>query len=446
MTSKWQGNGVPLNLERKVLLLSNHGNRVIRSIVVILVGILFAFNPAAFAQQKTPIAIGSIWDLVGFGGEIGQCAYRGAQLAVELANNAGGIEGRKIEYINIDGQSELDVIAGAAKRLTQELNVVAGVGSEDDSLTSASGPVFQAEKCVFLTGTATTPTQPNIGEYIFMPAYGDHFQGTAVAKFIVDELGWRKVAVLWDAGSAYSTYLSNVFMAAFKYYTGDPNAVVVSESYMTGDLVFTAQLTRIKASEDELDGIVTLPPEPQDAPVYAKQARNLGIKLPFFFTDGADDISLVEVGGSAVEGAYVSTQFAGDYPITENGKEFVKNYTAKYKEEPGCFEAVGYDSIRLVLESIETIIEEQGEAKWEAMTLAQKRNSIRDMLQDKPMFETTTLPISYPDPETAIYPRCPDKPVVFKKVQDGRLRYVAHMEFSAFSGDLEAILKTMGIK
>jgi len=414
--------------------------------MVLLAGILLVCSATGFAQQKTPIVVGSIWDLVGFGGEIGQALYRGAELAVELANNAGGIKGRKIEYINIDGQSELDVIAGAAKRLTQELKVVAGMGSEDDSLTSASGPVFQAEKCVFLTGSATTPTQPDIGEYIFMPAYGDHFQGTAVAKFIVDELGWKKVAVLWDAGSAYSTYLSNVFSAAFKHYTGDKNAIVVAESYMTGDLVFTAQLTRIKASQDKLDGIVTFPPEPQDAPVYAKQAANLGIKLPFFFTDGADDISLAEVGGNAVEGAYVSTQFAGDFPITELGKEFVKNYTAKYKEEPGCFEAVGYDTMRLVLESIETIIEEQGEAKWEAMTLAEKRTAIRDMLQAKPVFETTTLPISYPDPETAIYPRCPDKPVVFKRVQNGKLLYVSHMESSAFSADLEAILKTMGIK
>lgn len=403
-------------------------------------------SATGLAQQKSPIVVGSIWDLVGFGGELGQALYRGAQLAVELANDAGGIKGRKIQYVNIDGQSELDVIAGAAKRLTQELNIVAGMGSEDDSLTSASGPVFQAEKCVFLTGSATTPTQPNIGEYIFMPAYGDHFQGTAVAKFIVDELGWKKVAVLWDAGSAYSTYLSNVFSAAFKHYTGDKNAIVVAESYMTGDLVFTAQLTRIKASQDKLDGIVTFPPEPQDAPVYAKQAGNLGIKLPFFFTDGADDISLAEVGGSAVEGAYVSTQFAGDFPITELGKQFVKNYTAKYKEEPGCFEAVGYDTMRLVLESIETIIEDQGEEKWEAMTLAQKRAAIRDMLQAKPVFKTTTLPISYPDAKTAIYPRCPDKPVVFKKVQNGKLLYVAHMDSSAFSADLEAILKTMGIK
>ena len=68
---------------------------------------------------------------------------------MELANNAGGIKGRKIEYINIDGQSELDVIAGAAKRLTQELKVVAGMGSEDDSLTSASvGLCSRLKMCI----------------------------------------------------------------------------------------------------------------------------------------------------------------------------------------------------------------------------------------------------------------------------------------------------------
>ena len=48
----------------------------------------------------------------------------------------------------------------------------------------------------------------------------------------------------------------------------------------------------------------------------------------------------------------------------------MKNYTAKYKGRTRVLRAVGYDTMRLVLESIETIIEEQGEAKWEAMTLA----------------------------------------------------------------------------
>jgi len=416
-----------------------------KTFTVILV-LLFCFGTfgVAFAQEKEPLLIGSIWDQVGFGGQIGQICYRGSQLAVDLVNEAGGIFGRKVEYINIDGQSELDVISGAAKRLAEEQKVLAAIGSEDDSLTSASGPVFQANGTVFLTGPATTPTQPEIGEYIFMPAYGDHFQGTAAAKFCFEELGWKKVAILYDSASAYSTYLSKAFSEAFKYYTNDPSAIVQVESYMTGDMTFTAQLTRIRGIQDKIDAFVTFPPEPQDAPVYSKQARNLGITVPLFLTDGGDDISVVEVGGQAVEGAYISTQFAGDSPTTEKGKQFVLDYKAKFDAEPGCFEAVGYDSMRLVLESLEVIIGIVGDEAWDSMSLAQKRTAIRNTLQLWPVFQTTTVPISYPDPETAIYPRVPNRPVIFKVIKNGELRYFTTMEPEEFEADLPAILKAMG--
>jgi branched-chain amino acid transport system substrate-binding protein len=399
---------------------------------------------ATFAQEKEPLLVGSIWDQVGFGGTIGQICLKGSQLAVDLVNEAGGINGRKVEYINIDGQSELDVIAGAAKRLAEERKVLAAIGSEDDSLTSASGPVFQANGTVFLTGPATTPTQPEIGEYIFMPAYGDHFQGTAAAKFCAEELGWKKIAVLYDAASAYSVYLSKAFQEAFKYFTNDPSAIVQVESYMTGDMTFTAQLTRIRGIQDKIDAFVTFPPEPQDAPVYSKQARSLGITVPLFFTDGGDDMSVVEVGGDAVEGAYISTQFAGDAPTTEIGKQFVLDYNNKFGEEPGCFESIGYDSMRLVLESIEAIIGIVGDEVWDSMTLVQKRTAIRNTLQLWPAFQTTIVPISYPDPEKAIYPRVPNRPVIFKQIKNGELRYYTHMEPEEIADHLTPVLEAMG--
>lgn len=408
--------------------------------VVLLLIFLLVISSVTFAQKKEPLLIGSIWDLVGFGGPIGQNCFKGAQLAVDLVNEAGGIYGYKVEYLNIDGQSELDVIAGAAKRLAEERKVLAAIGSEDDSLTSASGPVFQANATVFLTGPATTPTQPSIGEYIFMPAYGDHFQGTAAAKFCVEELGWRKVAILYDAASAYSVYLSKAFKEAFKYFTNDPEAIIQEESYMTGDMTYTAQLTRIKGIQDKIDALVTFPPEPQDAPVYSKQARNLGITVPLFYTDGGDDISVVEVGGDAVEGAYISTQFAGDAPATEMGKKFVSDYINKYGDEPGCFESIGYDSMRLVLESIEAIIGIVGDEIWDSMTLAQKRTAIRNTLQLWPVFQTTVVPLSYPDPDTAIYPRVPNRPVIFKQIKNGELRFYSQMEPEEISKHLAAAL------
>nr|HPK86876.1 ABC transporter substrate-binding protein [Atribacterota bacterium] len=160
---------------------------------------------------------------------------------------------------------------------------------------------------------------------------------------------------------------------------------------------------------------------------------------------GGDDVSVVEVGGSAVEGAYVSTQFAGDYPTTENGKKFVADYKDKYGKEPGCFEAIAYDSMRLVLESIEAVIGIVGDEVWNTMTLAQKRTAIRNTLQLWPVFETTIVPISYPDPETALYPRVPNRPVVFKQIKDGELKYYSHMEPEEVTGHLTEILEAMGV-
>lgn len=80
------------------------------------------------------------------------------------------------------------------------------------------------------------------------------------------------------------------------------------------------------------------------------------------------------------------------------------------------------------------------------MSLAQKRTAIRDMLQNRPVFNTTTVPTSYPPAETAFYPRVPDKPVVFKQVKNQKLTYAAHMEPKEFTNDMPTILKRMGVK
>jgi branched-chain amino acid transport system substrate-binding protein len=206
-------------------------------------------------------------------------------------------------------------------------------------------------------------------------------------------------------------------MESFKEFTGDENAVAHQEIYQTGDVNFTAQLTRLrlKMSKEKIDGIVITPPFPQDGPIIAKQAAKLGIKLPVVLTDGADDQTVIEVGGEHIEGALISTHFAAEYPLTENAKKFVEAYQAEYNSEPGAFECLGFDAIQIMIESMETI----GKDKWDAMTLEDRRSALRDTIQNH-KFVTTTMPISYPDPESVKYPRIPDKPVVFKVVQDGK--------------------------
>jgi len=387
----------------------------IASLMVLCMVAVFA-SSVAFAADDT-IIVGSIWSQVGVAAPLGQAGLRGSQLAVKLANKNGGVLEHPMELKNIDGQSDTTVISNAAIRLVEEIKVVAACGLTDDSLVSAAAPTFQSNKTVFLDGTATTPTIPRIGDYIFMVPFGDNYQGRAVAKYCADKLGWKKVAVIWDNASAYSTDLSNFFMESFQEFTGDENAVAHQEIYQTGDVNFTAQLTRLrlKMAKEKIDGIVITPPFPQDGPIIAKQATKLGIKLPVVLTDGADDQTVIEVGGDNIEGALIATHFAAEYPLTENAKNFVEAYKAEYGSEPGAFECLGFDAVQIMIEAMETI----GKDKWDVMNLADRRATLRDTIQDH-KFTTTTMPISYPDPETVKYPRIPDKPVVFKEVKDGK--------------------------
>ena len=386
-------------------------------VTALLVGIFSA--PAAKAEEGK-IVLGSIWDQVGIAAPIGQAAYRGAQVAIELVNEEGGLLGRKVELYNIDGQSDATLIANASSRLINELKVPCAMGLEDDSLASASAPIFQEAKTVLLVGTATTPSIPGIGDYIFLNAFGDNIQGRAAAKFAY-KLGWRKVAVIQDSASAYSTDITKFFSDAFKEFTGDKNAIVHAENYQTGDTNFTAQLTRLKAvmAKEKVDGIMLAPPFPQDAPIVAKQMKSLAIKLPVLMTDGGDDASVIEVGGAAVEGFMVATHFAADGPLSESAKHFSDKYKAMFKAEPGAFECLGYDAVRTLVEAIASI----GKEKWDGMDLAARRTAIRDAIQAH-KFVTTALPKYYPDPATAAFPRTSVKPVVFKVFKDGGRKYM----------------------
>jgi len=374
--------------------------------------------PAGAAEK---IVIGSIFDQVGIAAPIGQSLLHGAQAALEVINEGGGIFGRKVELYNIDAQSDPTLIANAASRMANELKVPCVVGLEDDSLASAAGPILQEAKTVLLVGSATTPTIPSMGDYIFLNAFGDNIQGRAAAKFAAARLGWKKVAVIRDSASAYSVDTVKFFSEAFREYTKDPKAVAHEENYQTGDTNFTAQLTRLKSilAKEKIDGILLAPPFPQDAPILAKQMVSLGINLPVLMTDGGDDQSVIDIGGPAVEGFIVTTHFAADGPLSDAGRKFTDKFRKMFKTESGAFESLGYDGVMTLAEAIDSI----GEEKWDSLDLAGRRTAIRDALQNH-KFVTTALPKYYADPAKTDFPRTAVKPIVFLKFTGNKRVYL----------------------
>lgn len=103
-------------------------------------------------------------------------------------------------------------------------------------------PIAQEAGVPLMTPTGTGDSITAIGDYIFRAAYKDSLQGKVMARFAAENLGLKRVAIMYDIANDYSVGLMNAFKNAFEELGG---TIVSTQSYTTGDRDFSAQLTSI---------------------------------------------------------------------------------------------------------------------------------------------------------------------------------------------------------
>jgi branched-chain amino acid transport system substrate-binding protein len=162
-------------------------------------------------------------------------------------------------------------------------------------------------------------------------------------QFASQNLSAKRAAVLYDNGNDYSVGLKDNFITAFQKGGG---TVVANESYITGDVDFNAQLTKIKAANPD---VVYLPDYYATVALIAKQLRAQGITVPIVGADGWD--GLTENAGDEVLNGFYSNHYAADSTDSKVQK-FVKDYQGKYNSVPTSFAALGYDSMYLLKDAI----------------------------------------------------------------------------------------------
>lgn len=380
------------------------------------------------AQAKEAIKIGAIVELTGDAAEMGIENQYTIEVAQDLINAKGGIKGYPLEVVVVDGGSDPAVFATKAHRLISDEKVLAGIGGNDISYATAAGEVFAKAQTPYSDTGGTTPTIPLISEFMFMAPGPDNDQGRAVAKYVTEKLGLDTFAIFKDVASSYGTKLTEYFIYYAKAFTKKENPVPLVLNYQTGDTDYAAQLTKLKARAKKM-GIqaIILPTWPQDAPTIAKQARDLGIDLPFIGTDGVDTSALTEVGGNAVEGMIFSTHFHPDQAgLPPMAKDFVAAYKKKYNDDPGAFGTMGYDALMVMVEAVSSAIDTMGPAAWDKADLAEKRLKVRDALLSV-TFQNTTQPFAFTKEG---WPR---KGQIWKAVKGGKRVYHDFQTYESFT-------------
>jgi len=314
-------------------------------------GLLGALGTLTGCKQRPdenatgPIVVGAYLSMTGSMATFGESSKRGAVIAVEEANQRGGVLGRKIELVVLDDQGRAEEVGNAVLRLIDVNGAVAIMGEVASTLSLVAGRIAQRRKIPMVSPSSTNTAVTQIGDYVFRVCFLDPFQGYAMAKFAREKLKISRVAILKDVRNDYSLGLADAFEKAFKRLGG---SIVGIESYSAGDTEFSAQLTKLKPSLPE--GLY-VPGYYTEVGGIARQARRLGIKAPLMGGDGWESPELRNIGGADIVGSYYSNHFASDQP-TPRATQFIAAYRAKYNEAAPALAALGYDATLAIIDAI----------------------------------------------------------------------------------------------
>jgi branched-chain amino acid transport system substrate-binding protein len=322
---------------------------------------------------------------------------QGALLAADQLNRAGGVLGRPIELLAEDDRGEASEAATAVSKLITRDHVVALIGENASSRSLAAAPIAQSYGVPMVSPTSTNIEVTKKGDYIFRVCFVDSYQGRVLSTFARRKLKASTAAILTDTRSDYSVGLADSFRTAF---TAAGGRIAAEAKYAEGDSDFSAQLTALRSFHPD---VLFVPGYYTDAGLIARQARSLGLSATLLGADGWDSPKLTEIGGEAIEGAYLSNHYSVDDP-SPAVRKFVDAYRAKYGTDPDSIAASSYDAMRLIADAIGRSGSTEG-------------NRIRDALAATKDFPGVTGSI------TMDADRNPIKPAVVLKVEGGRFRF-----------------------
>ena len=304
-----------------------------------------------------------------------------------------------MELLVEDDRGEASEAASAVTKLITRDHVVALIGEFASSRSLAAAPIAQNERVPMISPSSTNVAVTKKGDYIFRVCFLDSYQGKVLATFARQNLKASTAAILVDARSDYSVGLAEAFRGDFVAAGG---RIVAELKYTEGDSDFSAQLTKLRPLQPD---VLVVPGYYTDAGLIARQTRSLGLTTVLLGADGWDSPKLTEIGGPAIDGAYLSNHYSVDDPAPAV-RAFVTEYEKAYSAKPDSIAALSYDAARVLFDAIRRAGSTDG-----------KR--LRDALAETQGFTGVTGTI------TMDADRNPVKPAVVLKVEKGRFRFAA---------------------
>lgn len=312
------------------------------------------------------LKIGAIGPTTGGAALYGIAVKEGAELAVKEINEAGGINGMQIELQFEDDEHDAEKSVNAYNNL-KDWGMDMLMGTVTSAPCTAVVEKTHADSMFQLTPSGSSVASIQY-DNAFRVCYSDPNQGEASARYIGENGLAKKVAVIYNSASDYSTGIYETFISEAAVQGLE---IVAAEAFQGDDATdFTVQVQKAKDAGAEL---VFLPIYYQAASLILAEASSIGYEPVFFGCDGMDGILAMEgFDTTLAEGLMLLYPLAvgGDDELTTN---FIAAYEEAYGSTPIQFAADAYDAMYIIKAAAEKAGLEDGmtvEAMCEAMTAA----------------------------------------------------------------------------
>ncbi len=174
-------------------------------VISLFAAALVMAGPAA--AQKPPIKVGEFLDLTGGVATAAEAARLGIDLAIKEINDAGGIDGRKLQVFTADTQTDPTVGVGEIKRLVQDDKVDIVFGPIISQVLMASLPVLNEAKIPQMGATGSEQITPKAAPYYFSLLINAGTQAEAMVNQAATALSAKSGAILSDSGAQAKSFV-----------------------------------------------------------------------------------------------------------------------------------------------------------------------------------------------------------------------------------------------
>ena len=376
---------------------------------------------ASSALAIDEIVIGVVDDLSALVAEAGNDSLNGVKVAVEEANAAGGVNGKKIKLVVYDGKVDPQLTSTYVTRLIEDDEAVALFGGNVSGAVPGTITIVNEEQVPFFSMSAaadnfTDPSTP----YFFRFGPSNSQDAGAVADLIAQS-GFKKIGIInnslpfgLDGAKAITSALAVKGVE-----------VIINEVYEVAATDVSPQVAKVRDAAPEA---IVLWPYPADGGRLLRTMAQLNVKVPTVIARVALFDTFRELAGEAANGVVVPNTVDTDRPDVQ---AMLEKFTAAYGQRPPTmYIAMGYDCAKA---AIKALGDEKVQAALDDEDLEGARVALRDALEAIGTFDSiqgaagNTLKFTA-DNHQGLHG---DNIFVWAQVQDGKLQKADVATFGA---------------